>query len=326
MNLADHFIGQCINGELPMTKSIAFAIALIALLVQVDHAQQPAAQPGNPVIHGVVRVADQIKLPAKEPGVLVQLAVKEGMQAKVGEVIGKIDDSEPQMKREAALADYRGAYNRWQDDVEIRYAQAQAAVAKIKYEKLVETNKQAVKSVPEVELNEAKLDWHHIKWAIEKSIHDKELANFEAQTKQAEFHAAELAIKRRVIVAPFDGVVEEIKRKQEEWVQPGDTILTLLRLDTMHVDGAIEQSQYDPNEIQGCDVAMEVELARGRKTTVRGKIVKVSNLVRSDGVYNVRAEVANQQEHGTWIVRDGLPATLTIQLGTGGSATALRTP
>src|SRR4029078_12446867 len=99
--------------------------------------------------------------------------------------------------------------------------------------------------------------------------------------------------------------------RQKEWVQLGDTILPLLRLGTMHVDGAIEQSQYDPNEIQGCDVAMEVELARGRKTTVRGKIVKGKNFVRAGGVYNVRAEVANLQEHGVWIVRDGLPATLT---------------
>jgi len=65
------------------------------------HAEQPATQPGNPVIYGVVRVADQIKLPAKEPGVLVQLAVKEGTQVKAGQVIGKIDDSEPQMKKVA---------------------------------------------------------------------------------------------------------------------------------------------------------------------------------------------------------------------------------
>jgi multidrug resistance efflux pump len=310
-----------------MTKSIAFAIALTALLVQANHAQESSAQPGNPVIPAAtVKVADQIKLPAKEPGVLVQLSVKEGTQVKAGQVIGKIDDSEPQMKKVAALADYKGAYNRWQDDVEIRYAQAQAAYAKIKYDKLVDTNKQAIKSVPEVELNEAKLDWEHFKLAIEKSIHDKELAKYEAMTKQAEFDAAELAIKRRTIVAPFDGVVEKIERKQEEWVQPGDTILTLLRLDTMHVEGAIDQKQYDPNEIQGCDVAMEVVLARGRKTTVRGKVVKVSNLVRFDGMYNIRAEVANVQEHGLWVMRDGMPATLTIQLGTGGNATAARTP
>jgi multidrug efflux pump subunit AcrA (membrane-fusion protein) len=309
-----------------MTKPFLTAIAMLALLLPSARAQQSTGIPADPVAKGVVRVADQIKLPAKEPGVLVQLTVKEGTQVKAGQVIGKIDDSEPQMKKVAALADYKGAYKRWKDDVEIRFAQAQELVAKAKYEKLLETNRLQAKAVPEVELNEAKLDWDHFKLAIEKSRHDQELAQFEALTKQAEYDTANLAIQRRTIVAPFDGVVEEIKRKQDEWVQPGDTILTLLRLDTLHVDAAIEQSQFDAAEIQGCDVAMEVELARGRKTTVRGKIVKVSNLVRSDGVYNVRAEVANLQEHGTWLVRDGLPATLTIHLGTGANATALRNP
>ena len=95
-------------------------------------------------------------------------------------------------------------------------------------------------------MNEAKLECDQYVLAIEKSGHDQELAKFEAFTKQAELKAAEQAIQRRVIVAPFDGVVEEIKRHQEEWVQPGDTILNLLRLDTMHVEGAVEQSKYDP--------------------------------------------------------------------------------
>ncbi len=311
-----------------MTKSISLTLILVILLSSVAQAQQPASQPGNPVIKGFVRVADQIKLPAKEAGVLVQLTVKEGTQVKAGQIIGRIDDAEPQIKKNAALADYKGAYKRFMDDVEIRYARAQAAVAKVKYERLIETVKQAEKSVPEVEINEAKLEWDRAELSIEKAAHDKELAQYEAMTKQAEFSASELAINRRAIVAPFDGVVEEIKRKQEEWVQPGDTILTLLRLDTMHVDAAVEQSQYDPNEIQGCDVVMEVKLARDRKATVRGKIVKVSNLVRPDGVYNVRAEVSNIQENGTWIVRDGLPAELTVYLGTGGATTAAtaRTP
>jgi multidrug resistance efflux pump len=306
----------------PMTKSILPTILLIFSLAPIGLAQELAPQTTNPVIKGVVRVADQIKLPAREPGVLVKLTVKEGTQVKAGQIIGKIDDSEPVIKKKAAYADWQGAYKRCKDDVEIRFAKAQELVAKAKYERMLESNRMTEKAVTQVELNEAKLDWDHFKLAIEKSFHDRELAEFEAMTKQAEYEAAELAIKQRTIVAPFDGVVEEIKRKQDEWVQPGDTILTLLRLDTLHVDGAINQKQFDPNEIQGCDVAMEVELARGRQTTVRGKIVKVSNLVRFDGMYNVQAEVANMQEHGTWIVRDGLPATLTIQLGTGANATA----
>jgi multidrug efflux pump subunit AcrA (membrane-fusion protein) len=310
-----------------MYKSLLIAALLTIGLIGISRAQQPAAQTTNPEIKSVVRVADSIKLPAKEPGVLVQLGVKEGSIVRAGQVIGKIDDSEPQMKKIAAKADYAGAYKRWKEDIEIRYAEAQAEVAKAKYDKLLETNRLAVKSVPEVELREAELEWKHFKLAIEKSHHDQELAKFEAFTKQAELDAAELAIQRRTIVAPFDGIIEELKKKQDEWVQPGDTILTLLRLDTMHVEGAIPQGQYDQHEVQGCDVSVTVKLARGREVTARGKIVKVSNVIQyrgpnSPGVYNIRAEVPNTQEHGTWVLRDGLPATMTVQLGTGGNATA----
>jgi multidrug efflux pump subunit AcrA (membrane-fusion protein) len=306
------------------TRSL-IAVALMAALTNSGFAQQPSGQPTDPVVKGaMVKVADQIKLPAKEPGVLVQLTVKEGSQVRTGQVLGKIDDSEPQMKKMAANAEYAGAYKRWKDDVEIRFARAQAEVAHADYDQLVETNKLAEKAVAQVEIRKAKLDWDHFVLAIEKAFHDQELAKFEAFTKQAELSAADLAIQRRTITAPFDGVVEELKRKQEEWVQPGDTILTLLRMDTMHIEGAIEAAQYDPYEIQGCQVDVEVDLARGRRANVRGRIVKVSTVVRSDGVYNVRAEVANQQDHGAWVLRDGLPATMTIHLGTGASTTAAR--
>jgi hypothetical protein len=52
--------------------------------------------------------------------------------------------------------------------------------------------------------------------------------------------------------------------------------------------------------------------------TAQGRITKVSSFVQAHGVYNVRAEVANMQEQGSWVLRDGLRATMTIHLGTGG--------
>jgi multidrug efflux pump subunit AcrA (membrane-fusion protein) len=304
-----------------MTKPAIIALALLAF-VSFARAQQPSSPPADPVVQALVRVADQIKLPAREPGVLVQLAVKEGTLVRAGQVIGKIDDSEPQVKKMAAQAEYQGALKRWKDDVEIRYARKQAEVAQAKYEQLLETNKIAEKAVAAVDLREAKLEWDHFTLAIEKSFHDQELAQYEAMTKKAELSGADLAINRRTIVAPFDGVVEELKRKQEEWVQPGDTILTLMRLDTMYVEGAVVQSQYDPHEVQGCNVTVEVELARQRKINVTGRIIKVSTVVRTHGVYYVRAEVANQQEHGNWVLREGLPGTMKIHLGTGAAGTA----
>src|SRR5438105_7284543 len=109
-----------------MTKHSLITVASIAMLTQLAHAQQPSAQPSDPVVKGVVKVADQIKLPAREPGMLIQLAVKEGTQVRAGQIVGKIDDSEPQMKKLAASAEYAGAFKRWKDDVEIRFAKAQA--------------------------------------------------------------------------------------------------------------------------------------------------------------------------------------------------------
>ena len=151
---------------------------------------------------------------------------------------------------------------------------------------------------------------------IPQSQYDRSKAELDAAIAALAQTSAQLDNKR--IVAPFDGIVEEIKRKQDEWVAPGDPILHLLRLDTVHIDGAINQKQYDPHEIQGCQVTVEVELARGRKETIPGRITKVSSIVRSDGVYNVRAEVANREEQGSWVMRDGLRANMTIHLGTGG--------
>jgi len=81
------------------TKLICTAI-LVAMLGRLAEAQQPSAQPTDPVVKGaVVKVADFIKLPAKEAGVLVKLVPKEGAQVRAGEVIGNIDDREQQIKK-----------------------------------------------------------------------------------------------------------------------------------------------------------------------------------------------------------------------------------
>ena len=61
-------------------------------------------------------------------------------------------------------------------------------------------------------------------------------------------------------------------------------------------------------------------MAHGRKEQVTGRITYVSSLVRLDGRYIVRAEVANRQEHGRWLLRDGMTATMTIHLNTAAPA------
>lgn len=305
-----------------MNRTTLLTIAVLLSFSLRGIAQPYSTEASDPVVPGLVKVADQIKLPAEEPGVLIHVSVKEGSQVKAGQQIGKIDDREIQLQMKAADYAFRGAVKRYNDDVDIRYSDAGAAVAKADYEIMQAAINLVEKSITQVDLRRAKLEWDKMVLAAEKARKEQELAKLEAYGKQAELDAAKLAIERRVIVAPFDGVIEEMSRKQDEWVNPGDTILRLFRMDTMQVEGAVDQKLYDPHELQGCKVTVEVQMARGRKETVEGRITKVSSIIRYDGVFNVRAEVPNRQEHGSWMLRDGLPATMTIHLGTGGTAAA----
>lgn len=309
-----------------MRHFLAIALAVFAVPLATTSFGQDSTQIKDPTIVGLVKVADSVKLPAKEPGVLVQLAVKDGAIVKAGQVIGKIDDSEPQMQKEAATAAYKAAYRKWQDDVEIRFAKKQAEYSKARLDLMKESNRITEKAVTLVELNEAKLEYEKNMLGIEKSGHDQELAKYEAKTKETELTAAEQAIQRRVIRAPFDGVVEEVKKHQDEWVQPGDTILDLLHLDTMYVEGGVDPSQFDRKEIANCEVTVEVEMARGRKASFRGRIINVSSALRYDNKFNVRAEIANQQEQGNWLLHDKMPASLTIHVGTGTTPASAQRP
>jgi membrane fusion protein, multidrug efflux system len=300
-------------------RLIIFATAIVAL-AGMSAADSQVAMASDPVLSGCfVKTQDDIKLAGKEAGVLTQLNVTEGSQVQAGDVLGKIDDSQPQLQKEAAQFAYSGAYKKWKDDVEIRYSKSAAEVAHADYDLLVETNRLSEKSVAQVEVRKAKLDWDRSVLAIEKAQHDQELAMFDASSKQAELKAAELAIDRRTLRAPFNGEIVSINRHQEEWVGAGDWILRMERLDAMNVDGALDRTLYDPHEIVNCNVTVEVEMARGRKEQVQGRITWVSSEVRGDKKFLVRAEVPNRLEHGRWLLADGMTATMTIHLNTGGA-------
>ncbi len=297
------------RGLIGLVAVVLFASALSTLCAA------QATPSTDPVLLGcVVEFQGDVKLPAKEAGVLIHLGVKEGARVKAGDEIGKVDDRESQMRKKVSGYAYSAAYKRAQDDVEIRFSRAQAEVSKADYDQLLETNRRTKKAVTAVDIRRAKLDWERSRLAIEKAQHEQELSKYEAYTKQAEVQAADLGIERRTITAPFDGEVVTIYRKQNEWVSPGDPILRLVRLDTMQVEGAVDLSSYDPHEIQDSEVTVEVELAHGRKVKTGGKIIYVSPLVRLDGKCPVRAEVANRREHDGWLLRDGLSATMTIHL------------
>ena len=227
--------------RLTVTAAIVVATAHAALAQQGDRK--------DPVLQNCqVKFVDDIEIPATEAGVLVHLGVKSGTQLKKDEVIGKIDDRVPQMEKTIAEQQFRAVKKQMEEDIEKRYAEAAAKVAHADYLDLKSANESGRKIgidkvVQETDVRRAKLEHDRAVLQIEKADHDKQILEFDKNSRLAEYHAALLAIERRVIKAPFDGEVVELFRKQSEWVNPGDSILRFVRYDTLKVDGRIRPTR-----------------------------------------------------------------------------------
>ena len=229
--------------------------------------------------------------------------MKEGSQVRQGEVLAKIYDEEVQIQKKAAEYALGAAYKAATDDVQIRYAKKSAAVAEKKYEvddRVERVGRQGRGRVDDRQ-GQARMgrgDPLGREGAARSGAGEVRIPPEEGRARRGPIWPSNAARFWPRSTAKWS----TIYRHQDEWVSPGDAILRLVRLDTMLVEGALEQSAYDPHEVSGSDVTVEVEMARGRKEQFTGRITYVSSLVRLDGRYIVRAEVANRQEHGRWLL------------------------
>ncbi len=273
-----------------------------------------------------IGLVKKIDLAAPEAGILTYVGIEQGSRFKSEEVIAKIDTREAEMGYKRAGYEWKLAHKRSQDKIEENYARAQLLVEGADVQGAIEANQRSPGAVPAQDLRREQLEADRAELGIEKAIKDRELATLEADVKRVEMEAAMIAIEKRQVRAEFNGEVLRLNREQGEWVQPGDVIAEIAKFDTLQVDGFIYYEDYDPSEIEDCRVTIDVRVGRNRVEQASGFITYIDPVAEYDGNRNrylVRAEFANRQEKGLWLINPGLKATMKIHLGTA-DATAVR--
>lgn len=301
------------------------ALSLLALLIagfgQVSGEPSVIPRPaGDPEFQAATIkpvAAYAIPISSEVDGLINRMTIVEGQAVKKGDVLAAIDERHALAALEAAQKTVEAARARADDDIEEKYAIKAAEVARAVYQIDVQANQQNPGTISDVQLKKDRLDWERAKLQIEKAQKDRVLAGKDADVKAAELKAAEIALERRRILAPFDGEVQQIMLHQSEWANPGDPVLKLVRFDVLQVESTINSNEFDPAELHGRPVTVRVTLARNRQVAVEGRITYVDQMVtgtRDYGLYTIRAEVQNQRQDGFWLVRPGLPASMTVHV------------
>ncbi len=294
-------------------------VSIIAILTLMAATVGPlAGRPAwaTPVVFpdSLVSLIEEAQVPAQESGELMAVIARDGQQVSAGEVLARIDDKLTKLELDVRKTELDVAVKRSQDMVSIKYAEAAAAVFKADYWRMVNSNKKVPGSVPKAEIEKAHLQYEQYRLQMVKSEFELEIAALEVKVSQAQVDAAQMHITRREIKAPWDGIVDEVHRHTGDWVNPGDPVLRLVRMDHLRIKASLSAYEHAPHEVAGRPVTVLVKLAHGATETFTGKIAGVSPLVDGNNQFLVWAAIANKKLNGYWTLRAGMEVVMTIHL------------
>ena len=259
-----------------------------------------------------VKFIDDILLPAKETGVIKSLSVREGDLVPAGKIVGEIDDElYREMYKQAELR-YKMALDVAQDGTAKLAAEKKERVASIEAEKIVRLAASGSKSDSEKLMAEYSQQLAELE--IIKAELEMKKAKGEAELELARMKEVEIRIGRHILQSDFDAYVIEIFKKPQEYVNVGEEVLRIARMDTLWVQGIVDTKLLNPYEAMNRPVTVTVQLARGETTTFEGKIVNVALERQSSQHYMVKAEIKNRPVGGHWVLQPFSEVLMRIHL------------
>lgn len=257
----------------------------------------------------LIRVIDQIAVPARVPGVLAMVEVDEGQLIKQGDLLAKVDDTEEELIYQRAVIEHELAQRRALNDVAIRAAQKAMSFARQEYERLKRAADGIPGSVSKSELEESRVNAEQSELELEKAQHEHALETLNQRLKQAEQSVARHSMEIHQILSPINGMVVEVMRRPGEWVEPGDDVLRVIRIDRLRAEGLIPFENVTP-ELVGSPTEITVSIPGRPDIVAFGQIVFVNpELNPVNGRVRVRAEFENPRQS----LMPGMRAKMLIQ-------------
>jgi macrolide-specific efflux system membrane fusion protein len=265
-------------------------LALAGLLFAADPPAKEVQVPGV-----VVTLIDQVDVPAREAGMLMSLAIREGETVEEGRLIGHIDDRDVQLLKARAETEVAQARELFENDIKVRFAKKSHEVAKAELQRALDSVERFAKSVSKTELDRLRLVADRTELEIEQAEEDLKQAGLSLALKQNDLDRMQLLVERRKITAPFTGMVVQWKRRKGEWVEPGTPVVRLIRLNRLRAEGFAPATLL-PLAAVGRAATLTIQLAGSPPQPFIGSLVFVSPEIDPvNGQVRFWAEIDNPQ-------------------------------
>lgn len=294
-----------------------------SLLLVAGQLGQGTDGPPERLANFVVSPIYEVQVPAREKGALIELVAEKGDVVQEDQVLGRVDDSDAQIRKRIAENEYKAARTKAESDADLQAAMATIGVAKAEYEGSKETRELVKNAVSEADLRRKKLTYERSRYQADTARVKYEVSQITEGMRQAQLDAVENEIKRRKIVAPLSGVITDRHHNVGEWAQAGEPIYRLIHMDRLCVEGTLNAADLTPREIQQYPsvtvfvrTPKTAENPRG-EVKIEATIDYVSQEVDHSGEFLISAEFDNprtrsSEETVQWLARPGLDAEVRL--------------
>lgn len=141
----------------------------------------------------------------------------------------------------------------------------------------------------------------------EQQEHELKVRESEYEAAAKALELARIRLNRRILAAPYPGVILSVSRQPGEWVEPGAEVCTLAQMDVLRIEGFVASNRLSSSHV-GQQVTItfpensELPEVTGKITFVSPSVDPVNQQVR------VWAEFPNPQ----LVVRPGVSAAIRV--------------
>lgn len=208
-----------------------------------NSAVQANSQDSVVIKSALLKIADSVDVPVEQGGVLTEFTLKEGQSVKKGDLIGRLDDSQHRLRLARSKLEYSIASMAAASQVDVEYARKSHNVAVSDLRRSEQANMRVANSVPTSRIEKQRLERDRTMLQLQQAEREFKIAQLKTKLVLNDIAMAEDSLKKTTIVSPVDGVVVAIKKHAGEWVEPSQTLVKILKVDRLRIEGSIAASQ-----------------------------------------------------------------------------------
>ncbi|MGB7346918.1 MAG: HlyD family efflux transporter periplasmic adaptor subunit [Pirellulaceae bacterium] len=300
----------------------ALCVMLLASIGGITFAHAAAAQDSAgdiEVQECVVQFAKEVDVPALESGLVAEVHVTTNQSVVTGGPVLRLGDETLIIRRAAAQTRLESAIKEAESTIELDFAKAALEESEAELDLNRRIEKENGGAISRERVRQLSLSFERAKLEVARAYQRIDQSLVAVKLQQSEIAVLDDQLRRLHADSPLSGIVLDVGKSKGEWVEQGQSVATIARIDRLHVHAFIRGNQISPSDCVGLPVSvLWQDSTTSAERKLSGEVISVDPQRLPGSRFRIHAEVINQCEQANknhWQLNPGADVRMVVHTG-----------